>query len=172
MKRADVVMVHQDVHGLVATWRNVVFVLVHDQLTVELLAASVKANRSIAPRYPQGVASLSSASMGIKFPSAAERVAASEAIAAVRDSVRCAAQHISGDGFWASAARSIVTAIEMVRPDDRPRRTFTRLSEATFWMSQRMGEDQAWAREVEAILRGLGESATEHAALSQPPAPE
>lgn len=153
--RADVQIVHRDAHGVVATFRNVVLIAIHDAMTVELLAASVRANRALAQRYPKRVASLTTASMGIKFPNAAERAAASEAIAAVRDNVLCAAQHLSGDGFWASTARSVVTAIEMLRPDDRPRRTFGKLSEATLWMATRANEDVAWAQELEKIVDTL-----------------
>jgi len=169
MTRAAVHFEHRDAHGLVATFRNVVLVVVHDALTIDLLSASVRANRNIAPKHPAGVASLTTVSMGIRFPSAAERAVASEAIAAVRDSVRCAAQHISGDGFWASAARSIVTAIEMIRPDDRPRRTFTSLPDATQWIASCMQEDLNWARELEAVMNELVESTVRRGASPERP---
>jgi hypothetical protein len=128
----------------VGTYAEVIIVAVHSEMTAESLRASVTANRKLANMYPHGVASLALAHFGAKMPSSEMRAAAAQAMADTRMTTRCAAQVIAGEGFWPSAVRSVITAMEKLRPDDKPRRSFGSLAEAVPWLCNQLDRDPKW----------------------------
>lgn len=142
----------------VGSYDDVIIIAVHSELTAEALRASVAANRKLALKYPSGVASLALAHFGAKIPNAQLRAAASQAMAETRISTRCAAQVIAGEGFWHSTVRSVITAMEQLRPDDRPRRTFRTVTEAVSWLAGQLGRDGQWVEGLGAAAQALLET--------------
>jgi hypothetical protein len=144
----------------IASYRDVVLVLVHRELTVDALRASQVAQQRAALSFPKQVGCLTVVNFGVKIPDAPMRKLAAETMAATREHLRCAAQVLSGEGFWPSTVRSVITAVERLRPDDRPRRTFPDVPEAIAWMAEHMGRDREWQSALrEAMSRLLEQSA-------------
>jgi hypothetical protein len=81
---------------------------------------------------------------GVSIPDSAMRKLAAETMAATRTHLRCAAQVLQGEGFWPSTVRSVITAVERLKPDDRPRRTFPDVASAVEWMALHMERDTEW----------------------------
>ena len=135
----------------IATYRDVVLVLVHSELTTESLKASQIAHQRLAMAYPRYVGCLTVVNFGVKIPDAAVRKLASEAMAATNEHLRCAAQVLTGEGFWPSTVRSVITAVERLRPDNKPRRTFPDVRSAIGWMAEQMDRDAEWQSGLHAV---------------------
>lgn len=145
----------------VGTWRNIVLVVVHREVKADGLDASVQANQDLLRTFHK-VGALTITSLGMRLPESHIRRKAAEAMAA--SEITCAGTVISGEGFWASAASSVLTAIQMVRPDDKPRRTFGSLRDAVQWMQVRMDETAEWNSE----LTRVAEASTDTQGAVQP----
>jgi hypothetical protein len=139
----------------IATYRDVVLVLVHTEITAESLKASTIANQRVAMAFPRYVGCLTVVNFGVKIPDAPLRKLAAEAMAATHEHLRCAAQVLQGEGFWPSTVRSIITAVERLRPDDRPRRTFSDVRSAIAWMAENMDRDSEWQNALNAVTMQL-----------------
>jgi hypothetical protein len=137
---------HESPSCTVASFQDVVLVLVHSELTAESLKASESAHRRIALAFPRRVGCHTFVNLGVKNPDAAIRRLAADTMAATREHLRCAAQVLAGEGFWPSTARSVITAVERLRPDDRPRRTFPDVTAAVEWMAVHMERDAEWQK--------------------------
>jgi hypothetical protein len=135
----------------IATFRDVVLVLVHRELTAESLKASQVAHQRLAMAFPKYVGCLTVVNFGVKIPDAPIRKLAAEAMAATNAHLRCAAQVLKGEGFWPSTVRSVITAVERLRPDDRPRRTFPDVRSAIAWMAENMDRDANWQSALHAV---------------------
>jgi hypothetical protein len=136
----------------VATFGETAITVVHSELTMESLRVAKAINAKICAQYPDGVLALTVVQSGIQLPNLELRNAASEAMAATRSRTRAAARIFLGDGFWLSSVRSVLTAIELLRPYDLPKRTFADVPAATRWLAQLIHEDDAWiARLSEAV---------------------
>jgi hypothetical protein len=77
-------------------------------------------------------------------------------MAAARAQTRCAARVFLGNGFWLSTVRSVLTAIELIRPYDLPRRTFSEIPPATRWLAKSIDESLAWADRLNVALGRFG----------------
>jgi hypothetical protein len=139
----------------VARFGEVVITVVHSELTEEALGAGVAAGQAIAEVYPRGGMGLSVIEVGAKVPNMELRKAASDAMAATKNHTRCTARVFLGDGFWMSTMRSVLTAIELMRPYDIPRRTFHALAPATLWIASQNARDVAWAQQLEAATHRI-----------------
>jgi hypothetical protein len=138
-----------------ASFRNVILVLCHTGLNVQTLRMTVTVNRQLTRQYGH-VAVLSFVSTEVSMPTPEVRRVAAESLAVTRDSTRAEVRILPGDGFWASAQRGIITAIEMVRPDSVPRKTCRYLREGASFISARLEQDAQFARELEeAVLKAL-----------------
>lgn len=139
----------------VAVYGEVVITIVHTELTLEALRTGVAANKKLGLTYPRGVASLAIAPPTAKMPNAETRTAASQAVEEALPHTLCAAQVIMGEGFWYSTLRSVLTAIEQFRPNDRPRRTFRDLDEALAWLSSQLQKDVQFSTSLRAAVQTL-----------------
>src|SRR4051812_38533875 len=102
----------------VAIFGEIVMMVVHSEVTEEALRASVTACHKVHEKYPEGVVGLTVVESGIKLPDATLRHASSEAMAATLGQTRITARVFLGQGFWLSTVRSVLTAIELIRPYD------------------------------------------------------
>ena len=133
-----------------------VITIVHSELTLEALHASKAAHETVCARHP-GCVSLTLVQAGIKLPDAAMRTAVSEVLVQTKSRTRCAARVFFGDGFWLTTVRGVLTAIEVLRPLDFPRRTFSALQPATLWLTQSIRETPPWALRLSAAVHMLGD---------------
>jgi hypothetical protein len=157
MESLPVRYLHRSEENAVLTFDNVVIIVISTELTHAGLAASVEANHALGQQYPGQVAALSLAHFGVSMPNAELRRASAEAIEQARAQLLCAVQVLSGSGFLASAMRSVVTAIERIRPDEKPRKTCATIAEGATWIAGHSGRDTQWA----SSLRSAAEQALE-----------
>jgi hypothetical protein len=141
----------------VATLGEVVITIVHTAMTEEALRAASAASHRLAVTYPAGVSGIAIVKQGVMLPDTALRKMANDAMLATERHTRCTARVFLGDGFWLSTMRSVLTAIELIRPYDQVRRTFGDVQQATRWMATTTAQDGAWAERLcEATLRVAG----------------
>ena len=159
MGPAELLWHHVAEDSSIASFENVIICLLITGMSVECLQASVAVNKKLA-REHGGIAVLTMVGQRVSVPSPEVRKAASEAVMATHSTTRAVVQVLPGDGFWASAQRGIITAIEMVRPDHVPRKTFRELRDGVLFIATHIDRDARFARELEhAVLRAIDERA-------------
>ena len=153
----------------VALCDEAVITMVTTELTLEALRVSEAAYHRVCALYP-GTIGITLVHAGIKLPNAELRAASSESMARCRGKTRCVARVFFGDGFMLSSVRSVLTAIELIRPYDLPRRTFGELAPATDWVAQQVQRDAGWAAALLAELSvfAFGSSAGDARSLPTP----
>jgi hypothetical protein len=134
-----------------------VITIVHTELTAESLHAGRTAYDKICAKHPLGTVSLTLVHAGIKLPDASLRNLASDIMAQTTGRTRGSARVFFGDGFWLSTMRSVLTAIELMRPYDSPRRTFGTLEPATAWLAKTIHESAPWSLRLNTAIHMLGE---------------
>jgi hypothetical protein len=145
----------------VAVFGEAVITVVAKGVTAEGLRVSIDASRRVARLYPGRVVGVNLVYPGIELPNHELRRLSSEAMAEARDLTRCAARVFLGNGFWLSTVRSVLTAIELIRPYDLPRRTFSEIPPATRWLAKNIDESLAWADRLSVALGRFGGSDSE-----------
>jgi hypothetical protein len=139
----------------VATLGETVITIVHSELTMESLRVAKPINTKICASYPEGAVSLTIVRENIRLPEPELRNAVSEAMVATKSGTRATARVFLGDGFWLSSVRSVLTAIELLRPYDLPKRTFADLPSATTWLAQTIHRDGVWVEHLNATVERL-----------------
>lgn len=102
--------------------------------SVELLKLDQRHHEALAATVGSTVVCTVSA-FGIKLPDSDARDLASELVRKNARFVRAAATLTEGDGFWASAARSAVTAVFLLARQPYPSRVFADVMECGAWLS-------------------------------------
>jgi hypothetical protein len=147
----------------VATLGETVITVVHSELTMESLRVASPVNAKICESYPEGAVSLTIVRANIRLPEAELRNAVSEAMAATRSRTRAVARVFLGDGFWLSSVRSVLTAIELLRPYDLPKRTFAEVPDATSWLARTIQRDAGWAKHLNDTVEELTRATAQQA---------
>jgi hypothetical protein len=150
MGTAELTWHYSDADCAIASFRNVIIVLLDNTMSLEGLRASVQVNRKLTPVYGH-IAVLSIFGLGVKMPSPEVRKAAADAVALTAPTTRADVRVLPGDGFWASAQRGILTAIEMMRPDSVARRTCRHMREGVSFLAARLEKDASFALELERV---------------------
>jgi hypothetical protein len=154
MAAAELRYLHRSPQCSVATFREVSIFVVHTELTVEALRASVTAYHELRARHPGSVLSVTLSAPGALIPPPDARNEASRAMVECQDQTRCTAVVIQGEGFYFSTMRSVLTAINMVRPYKVPMRVFAELPTAVHWAGSHLDRhDATWDDEVLAAVR-------------------
>lgn len=125
---------HADVR--VGSYGPVHLVAYHSTPSVTNLRTSDRLHRTLRQRYPGRTAVLSWVAAGLKMPDKEVRDFASGLFRDVARDIRCSATVIAGEGFWASAARSVLTGIQILSRSPCPNRAFGKIDEAAVWMMQ------------------------------------
>ena len=136
----------------VAIFGEATVTVIEREVTAEGLRLSIEACNKVAQRHPGCVVGVTLVYPGITLPNTEMRKLSSEAMAATRAQTACAARIFLGSGFWLSTVRSVLTAIELIRPYDLPRRTFSEIPPATRWLAKNISESLAWADRLSAAL--------------------
>jgi hypothetical protein len=134
---------------------SVVILLVRTALTLEGLHSSIASARRIALRRGRGAAGLTIVQGGVSIPGPELRQAMNESIKDSRTHSVCSAQVLIGTGFWLSTMRSVLTALELIRPGDLPRRTFEDVAPAARWVAGHLERDAAWAERLTLAARSV-----------------
>ncbi len=109
------------------------------------LEGAHEARRKTAPR---GLAMLSLVDAGVPLPSDDMKMACARSFRRLSTHNACSATVIAGVGFWASAARSTLTALTLLARPACPSKTFGDVASALAWMEFVAPEDVADARSI------------------------
>lgn len=122
-----------------------VIVTVDTAITVDMLRASVTAGRQLSAKRGGPIAALTIIEQGAALPGNELRGELNRTVETSRPYTLCAAQVLRGNGFWVSTARSLLTAITLLRPGDLPRRVFEDSAPAARWAARHLLMDSGWA---------------------------
>jgi hypothetical protein len=148
---------------VVARCDNVLVNIWRDTLTLESLERSQELGRRLDKEYPDGIGVMTVVPYGIPLPDARVRDAAAELMKEADRWVRARAMVLEGDGFWASTARSMYTALKIFTKTPCPQKTFGDSFEACRWISECLGapgQADALASAIGTLEKRLGERAT------------
>ena len=98
-------------------------------LTREALIGVSTAHRDLIARYPEGTCVLSYAELNTPLPSAEARELTAELTKEFAPGIRCSVTVIGGQGFWASAVRSVVTATLVLSRNGYPVKIMSTIEE-------------------------------------------
>lgn len=112
---------------------NVMLLRVHGRLTVRDLNQTGELHRELQQRYAGGTVSFTLAPLRTPLPDAAERQASAEWVRRLGPGIRAAVIAVEGDGFWAAAARSAITAIYFVARPPFPYEIVSSVREGVEW---------------------------------------
>jgi hypothetical protein len=127
--------IHATLAGLrVGSYGPVHLVAYHDTPSIATLRASDRLHGALRKRYPGNTAILTWIAAGLKLPEKEVREVASDLFRRVAREIRCSATVVAGEGFWASAARSVLTGIQILSRTPCPARAFGRVGEASAWL--------------------------------------
>ena len=96
---------------IVSTWRNVLLILWHGEITSAALDVTERAGRSLDREYPRNQVSVSITTRGVPLPSDEVRKHAARLLRERADAVKLTITVVEGDGFWVSTGRMVMTAL-------------------------------------------------------------
>ncbi len=140
----------------VASWTNILLIIVSAEVSSELLQASVAAHHLIHARYPSGIGVLTLVEGTPPIPSPDVRLLASQHIRSTAGEVLAQASLFEAGGFWASTLRSAMTTINLLARAPNPTKVFGARAEAIAWLGQYMeiGDDGGWMQGFAAVVNG------------------
>jgi hypothetical protein len=116
-------------------WKNVAITVWFGPATMASLAVFEKGCRSNCAQHPEGISSVHILVPGGRsMPSAEARAQVGRIMRENAQSTVAAAALVPGDGFWASALRSMMTAILMLAPRSMAFRMFGDLDQLAQWL--------------------------------------
>ena len=122
----------------VGTSGNLYVMHIHGRLTMDELQASYNAHLALIKIAPStGV--LTIADENVPIPGADVRQASSRMMSELRPHLMAGATVVSGDGFWASASRSFLTAVYVVAKQPCPTKAFASIGDASGWLGAKIG---------------------------------
>jgi hypothetical protein len=119
----------------VGSYRFVHVVAYHETPTLTAIRISDRYHRVLRQRFPKRTALLSWVAPALSVPSQEVRKFGADMFRAVAPEIQCSATVITGGGFWASTARSVLAGIQLLSRSACPNRTFGEVDEACNWMT-------------------------------------
>jgi hypothetical protein len=146
----------------VATWDRVLIEVLMEGVTIEALKARLDAHRKLYDKYPDRVLSLSVVPAGVNLPDSELRKESGRVVKMLAPRTQVIVVVLEGEGFWASAARSALTGIQLLAPGSHPMKVVRSVSEGCRLMAQEAGETLPWAQKLEQVVEqirsGLGQA--------------
>lgn len=103
--------------------------------------------------FPRGLGIFGIVEPGMPLLGAAERKVAAELLAQFGPRFRAIATVIQGQGFWAGATQSVMTAISLIARQPCPTRIFDSVDEALAWYAPLVSLDGAALRQAIDVVR-------------------
>lgn len=144
-------VVHRNPRMTSAHWNAVHIMIVHDAVTVDDLEQAVRTHHALGQEYPSATASFVYVKAGTALIDGPARRAAGRLFHELHPSIRAGATVIDGHGFWASAARSAMTAVLFVAMQSYPYRVFGRTDQAASWLLKTADMPQDASALVQAV---------------------
>ncbi len=139
----------------VGTWDRVLLEVFFENATSEGLLARLDAHKALYQRYPDRVLSLTVIRAGAKLPEGDIRAEASRIVKQLAPRTQAIVVTLEGEGFWASAARSALTAIQLLAPGSRGIRVAATVADAARMLAEDGGETPMWAHTLERVVASI-----------------
>ena len=140
----------------IAEWEDVCLFMWMNGVTLEGLAAARESHLAVAERYGKAC-SITYARTGSPLPAPGARQEAARLMREVASTQAYSIVVLEGNGFWASAARGAITAIQVLSMNIYPLRVSSSIPAGTQLLAERTGRSHAWAGELQAaVLNVLG----------------
>lgn len=108
---SEVEVRHHSAACTIATWDRVLISIWRDNVEETLMKQAVGELKTLRELHPEGVASFAVLDRGLSLPSASVRRSLPAIVKASENLLTCRAVVLEGQGFWASAFRSLITGI-------------------------------------------------------------
>jgi hypothetical protein len=139
-------------------WRTVHIAVYRSTPTLEDMRANSAAHAALRDRYPDRTAVLTFVERVSRMPDSDVRNHISNAQKEAAPHTRCAATVLGGEGFWVSAAHSVLTGVGLLMRPECPTKIFKNLEEAAPWVVDHLDDPEARPQDlvaaVEALRRG------------------
>lgn len=136
-------------------WRTVHIAVYRTTPTLDDMRANSDAAAALRDRYPDRTAVLTFVERVSRMPDSDVRAHISRAQKEAAPHTRCAATVLGGEGFWVSAAHSVLTGVGLLMRPECPTKIFKSLDEATPWVIQHLDDPEAQARELSRAVQAL-----------------
>jgi hypothetical protein len=123
----------------VGTFRNLYVMHIHGRITMDELMASHRVHLELIQRGEPHTGVLTLADENVPIPGSDVRSASSRLMRELVPHLVAGATVVGGDGFWASAVRSFLTAVYVVAKQPCPTKAFASVQDASGWLSPRLG---------------------------------
>jgi hypothetical protein len=123
----------------VGTFRNLYVMHIHGRITMDELMASHRVHLDIIAQGYASTGVLTLADENVPIPGSDVRAASSRLMRELTPHLQAGATVVGGDGFWASAVRSFLTAVYVVAKQPCPTKAFASVQDASVWMAPRLG---------------------------------
>ncbi len=134
MRPVSFEVVHQGPNITIGAGGALLVLLFRDEVSLASLTAAEAAQSKIIERSPGGTVLLTVIDATVPLPADGTRRMVADTFKKMAARNKAAATTIFGDGFWASAMRSTLTALNLVVRPPCPQKTFAELHEALTWL--------------------------------------
>jgi hypothetical protein len=139
----------------IGTWDRVLIEVFFESATPDGLQARLEAHKALYQRFPDRVLSLTVIRAGARLPDSEIRAEASRIVKQLAPRTQAIVVTLEGEGFWASAARSTLTAIQLLAPGARGIRVSATVPEAAKMLAEDGGESPMWAQKLEHVVDSI-----------------
>lgn len=146
---------------MLATWRNVLLNVGKGNPSEEFMAQVQQHAEDLLSQYPDGIAMMLLVYDGGGVPGGQGRGRATQMLREIGPRLQALAAVIEGAGFWASAARSVLTGLALMSRTRFPLRSFAGTNEAARWLVKHI-RPAVPLEELLAALRELDQARREH----------
>ena len=153
-----------DRHHVCATWHNLLVIVWWGEIELDTVVATVGVSEQVFRSTGHKVVSLVVIEEGVPIPDSPIRRAVSSTMDNNSEFAERSANVIAGEGFWAAAARAVLTGIITVTRSPTPRKTFKHAQEALAWLAPSIGAPRLDVDDLHAMVRGLRDKAHAHRA--------
>lgn len=145
---------------LLATWRNVLLNVGKGNPSKEFIDQVLQHAEDLLSVYPDGIVLMLLIYDGGGVPGGKGRGRATQMLREIGPRLQALAAVIEGAGFWASAARSILTGLALMSRSRFPLRTFSEMNEAARWLVKYI-QPPVPLEELQAAMKELDEARRE-----------
>jgi hypothetical protein len=136
-------------------WRQVHVAVYRSTPTLADMQANSRAHAELRERYPDKTAVMVFVEKIGRMPDAEIRAHISRAQKEAAPHTLCAATVLGGDGFWVSAAHSVLVGVGLFLRPACPTRMFKNLEEAAGWVVSYLDDEGARPQDLVAAVNAL-----------------
>lgn len=136
-------------------WRTVHIAVYRATPTLDDMRANSDAHAALRDRYPDRTAVLVFVERVSRMPDGDVRTHISKAQKDAAPHTLCAATVLGGEGFWVSAAHSVLVGVGLFLRPACPTRVFKELEEAAAWVVEHLDDPDARPAELARAVQEL-----------------